>query len=322
MRIHLLLATLPMSCALPKASAATELETLRGSLAEHEQRIRSLEKKVQDLSGGQTGRTETTPASGTTTANPPNPGTYVVKAGDSIERIARRNGCSPTQLAKANGLKSSAVIHPGQKLRLPGTAAPKAPEAASAQAPAPTPAPPSALTGKTHKVRPGETYSSIARKYKVSIDSLTSANPDVKATALRPGQVIRLSPGEAASPASQPVRPLSPATAAAPQPLRPTANPSPAPAVARNSPPQAPTIPVSASRQPAAPTPATQAAEPATPGLEKKIRSVTIDGEMTYAEFAAKHGTDTGRLNDLNGLDLTNATVLAKGSELYVPAQP
>jgi hypothetical protein len=28
------------------------------------------------------------------------------------------------------------------------------------------------------------------------------------------------------------------------------------------------------------------------------------------------------RLNDLNGLDLTSATVLAKGSELYVPSQP
>ena len=43
---------------------------------------------------------------------------------------------------------------------------------------------------------------------------------------------------------------------------------------------------------------------------------------MSYGEFAAKHGTDTARLNDLNGLDLTTATVLAKGSELYVPAQP
>ena len=43
---------------------------------------------------------------------------------------------------------------------------------------------------------------------------------------------------------------------------------------------------------------------------------------MTYGDFAATHGTDTSRLNDLNGLDLTQTTVLAKGSELYVPAQP
>ncbi len=47
-----------------------------------------------------------------------------------------------------------------------------------------------------------------------------------------------------------------------------------------------------------------------------------IEGEMTYGEFATKHGTDAARLNALNGLDLTTATILAKGSELYVPAQP
>ena len=67
---------------------------------------------------------------------------------------------------------------------------------------------------------------------------------------------------------------------------------------------------------------APQESTPSPSNPEKKIRSVTIEGEMTYGEFAATHGTDTGRLNDLNGLDLTNATVLAKGSELYVPAQP
>jgi hypothetical protein len=43
---------------------------------------------------------------------------------------------------------------------------------------------------------------------------------------------------------------------------------------------------------------------------------------MTYGEFAAKHGTQIERLNELNGLDLNQNTVLAKGSELYVSAQP
>jgi hypothetical protein len=56
--------------------------------------------------------------------------------------------------------------------------------------------------------------------------------------------------------------------------------------------------------------------------LERRIRSVKIDEPMTYGQFATQHGTDAERLNDLNGLDLTQATVLAKGSELYVPAQP
>jgi hypothetical protein len=76
---------------------------------------------------------------------------------------------------------------------------------------------------------------------------------------------------------------------------------------------------------PAAPVTAEQApvekAPPAAP-LDKKLHPVAVDAEMTYGAFATKHGTNTERLNALNGLDLTDATVLAKGSELYVPAQP
>lgn len=52
------------------------------------------------------------------------------------------------------------------------------------------------------------------------------------------------------------------------------------------------------------------------------IRSIIIQNETTYGDFAGKHGTTTERLNELNGLSLGRSTVLAKGSELYVPAQP
>jgi hypothetical protein len=81
------------------------------------------------------------------------------------------------------------------------------------------------------------------------------------------------------------------------------------------------TSPALAKSEPAVPPSVPQAAEPSA-SAEKKIHPITIDGEMTYEEFAAKHGTNPERLNALNGLDLSNATVLAKGSELYVPAQP
>jgi hypothetical protein len=55
---------------------------------------------------------------------------------------------------------------------------------------------------------------------------------------------------------------------------------------------------------------------------EIKARAVMVERSMTYGEFAAQHGTDTRRLNELNGLDLTKATVLFKGAELYVPGKP
>ena len=58
------------------------------------------------------------------------------------------------------------------------------------------------------------------------------------------------------------------------------------------------------------------------PLAKPSIRSVTLTGTTTYGEFAKKHGTDVRHLNDLNALDLVETTVLAKGSELYIPAQP
>ena len=53
-----------------------------------------------------------------------------------------------------------------------------------------------------------------------------------------------------------------------------------------------------------------------------QVGTIGGQGNCFSDRLAATHGTDTSRLNDLNGLDLTQATVLAKGSELYVPAQP
>lgn len=50
-----------------------------------------------------------------------------------------------------------------------------------------------------------------------------------------------------------------------------------------------------------------------------KFRSVTINRVMTLGDFADEHGTTIERLNEINGLDLPRSTVLAVGSELYVP---
>jgi LysM repeat protein len=214
-------------------------------------------------------------------------------------------------------LKPASVIHPGQKLKVPGTNA-----VASAPAVAPTAAaiaPVQNTPGKTHTVRQGETYFSIAKKHGVSTSSLIAANPAVKASALRPGQVIRL--GGSGSSTAMISAPVSQAKAT------PAAVKSPetkSPALASQSMPVShtkTTEPKPAEAPVPAPAPAVER-ESASFTPENKFRPITIDGEMTYGEFAAKHGTDAERLNALNGLDLTTATVLAKGSELYVPAQP
>jgi LysM repeat protein len=204
---------------------------------------------------------------------------YTIKPGDSLARIARRHGCTADELARANGLKLSSVIHPGQTLKIPG----------SAGAPGPKTVPSSS---GTHTIETGDTLSAISRRYGIPVASLLAANPGINPKTLKVGQKIQL--GTAAKPDATPPRP-TPAT----------------PAVEKD--------PAAGATGESTDLPAEESAPSE---AEAKIITVMVKEEVTYGEFAAKHGTDIARLNDLNGLDLTSATVLAKGSELYVPSQP
>jgi LysM repeat protein len=290
MNFRILLTTVAsVLLAVTPAHAQSELESLRARVAEQERQIRLLEQEVAQLRADATPRSsrplQTSGTNLVSAAAQPAPqaqtsasATYTVAAGDNLVRIGRQLGVSAQALAKANGLETSSIIHPGQKLKIPGAAAttPLTPPTQTTQAPQPTFA--------THTVQAGETFYSISRQYKVSVDRLMSANPDTQPAALRVGQKIRIP--QAAS--------------------TPTPTPTPIPALA----PQAETSPEI--EQPAAqPT-----------GNRRQVRTMMIDGEMSYGAFAAKHGTTPERLNQLNGLDLDARTVLAKGSELYVPAQP
>lgn len=333
MKPTLLIATLSMVLASPSGFAKSELETLRSLCQEQKRQINELEEANERLRAD---HHEAHPAPAKTqaisqdTAKPvavtkpaaapaTSSSTYTVKAGDNFDKIARKMGTNPEKLAKSNGMKTSSIIHPGQTLKVPGRAsaavAQAAPEVTASTASSSKP------SGKTHEVKTGETLFSISKKHGVSAETLAAANPKVKASALRPGQVVSLG-GDA--PATTMIS--APAHAKTPPAVEKTPNAPPAPvtksAPARESAPAVTSAtPETKSAPAAAKSPAAEK-EALSPTAEKKIRPITIDGEMTYGEFATKHGTNAERLNALNGLDLTTATVLAKGSELYVPAQP
>lgn len=211
------------------------------------------------------------------------------------------------------------------------------------------------VAGKTYTIQQGDMFITIAKKYHVSVESLIAANPEAKPTALRPGQVIRLSAKDpdatAEPPAKKPTHAI-PATdiSATDTPATDTpATDTPKPPVTKTDddddsiavPP--PKVTKTDDDAPAADTPKPSVTPkddlPPTPRVaspktsappakisstknEKKPHAVMVEKEMTYGEFATQHGTDTRRLNELNGLDLTKATVLAKGAELYVPGTP
>ncbi len=53
-------------------------------------------------------------------------GSYTVKSGDSLTRIAQKYGLTQSELQKANGISRPNLLKPGQKLKIPGKAAPAA----------------------------------------------------------------------------------------------------------------------------------------------------------------------------------------------------
>ncbi len=255
--------------------SATELERLRALCAEQELQIYQLETRISQLTDTPPPAKKEAIASAAPSQEPAaqNDPSYVVKPGDSLERIANRYKLTVPVLAGLNGLKPEAIIHPGQKLKV-GTNT----ESASAPSAAPSKA-------RVHTIQTGDTLFKISRKYGVSLDELMSANPGINAKALRVGDTINIS-----TPAQEPETSVAKA---------------PAPSLA------------SEPAQPISNTPAKVKETPRTSNQPVKINT-----EITYDEFARNYKTTTDRLDELNGLKLDPNTVLAQGSELYIPAQP
>ena len=304
-------------CTAPLANAKSELELLQDRCAEMERQIRALETENSHLKSQASTSTKTvietakpaaspeTPAAAKTTAAEPaaktvGPSYATVRAGDTLGKVAKRNGTTSATLIKLNKLKNPSVLQLGQKLRLPDKA-PAAVAKTSTKTTAPAPAP----HGGTHIVKSGESFYSIARNYGLSAEALQAANPQIKADKLRAGQTLHLG----AKPKSEP-------TSASTK-SKPTSEKAPAPA-----PKMAAAAPSPSEAAPApAPTPVEQPSSELVSNTPK-LRLVVINDPIDFGAFAAAHGTNTAKLNALNGHNLNPSTVLAKGSEFYVPAQP
>ncbi|MEJ1091567.1 LysM peptidoglycan-binding domain-containing protein [Microbacterium istanbulense] len=119
---------------------------------------------------------------------------HTVVRGDTVYAIAKKYRTSVSQILAANRLGASAIIYPGQKLKVAATGA-SAP-ASSGTSSAPTTSAPStsASTAKTHKVVAGDTLYGIAKKYGTSVAVLLSANDLSQGAIIYPGQTLRTTP--------------------------------------------------------------------------------------------------------------------------------
>lgn len=290
-----LVALLPLLSLAQPAGAETGLAVFEKRCSEQERQIHQLEEEnsrlrslLETASKVEAPKKAPAPAAKAESKAPAaqtvaeKPVYYTVAQGDNLSRIARKNGTTPETLAKLNGLKDVGLIRPGQKLKLPQRAPAVAsqPAAKTSEVVASSPS----NRAGTHTVKQGETFFGIARKYGLSVKTLTAANPKVNPKTLRIGQSLQLVPGNVAN------------------------------AVAKTEP-----APATKS-EPVLSPPAETSSKPVS--NQPKIRSVRIDKEINFGNFAAAHSMEPAKLNALNGLHLESNTVLAKGSELYVSAQP
>jgi cell wall-associated NlpC family hydrolase len=119
----------------------------------------------------------------------------VVKPGDSLIRIAQRNGVRLGELLSLNRLTTSSLIWPGMRLALPAgaTTTPTttvAPSAPSTTAPAAAPAP--AASGATYTVVAGDFLGRIAQRNGVRLADLLALNGLTATSLIVPGRVLQL----------------------------------------------------------------------------------------------------------------------------------
>ena len=131
---------------------------------------------------GASNTTVATPVSSTSQATSTS-GTYTVKAGDTLYRIAHNHGISLRTLLSVNGLSETSTIRPGQQLVVSG----------SAQATASYSSTQAVSSGaKTHTVKAGEGLWRIARTYGLSLEQLKALN-GLTSNVIRVGQVLKVS---------------------------------------------------------------------------------------------------------------------------------
>ena len=116
----------------------------------------------------------------------------VVRQGDTLYEIARRNGVTVSAIKRANGLTSN-IIRPGQQLYLNGAAAPVEPRnVARRSEPAPRQTETSLADSETYTVQPGDSLYAISRRTGIKVAALKELNGIRDVRRMRPGTVLKL----------------------------------------------------------------------------------------------------------------------------------
>ena len=113
-------------------------------------------------------------------------GWYRVRQGDTLEKIARRNGTTVNRLCQLNGIKPTKILHPGDRLRVSGSASKSSQKTQTGQ---------TSQTGQTpavYTVRSGDTLGKIAKRHGTTVKTLCQLNGISENSTLRVGQKLKL----------------------------------------------------------------------------------------------------------------------------------
>ena len=224
---------------------------------------------------------------------------YVVKAGDSLGKIAHQHGTTIAALKAANGLTSDKV-RIGQKLQISGYAGDVVPKAAAGKHKTAKAKAAGASSGAGgYVVKSGDSLGKIAHHHGTTIAALKAAN-NLSSDTIRIGQKLTIPAGKVAKKAA-------PATGAAAGTAAASATvPTPAAETAVGVPPATPELP---GTEP----PASGAIGPDKGGMMQHI----VDSNQPLDEIAMMYNISLDDLMKLNGL--TNAAV-KPGTVLKIPA--
>ena len=204
---------------------------------------------------------------------------YVVKKGDTLEKIADQLDTTVEELMTTNKLKKTSVLQPGDVLKGP------------------------VVSSKAYVVTKGDTVFSIAKRFHVTVEQLREENDLSAKTPIRPGQKIRL-PSEYRTPTVE---------AADDQPEKPSKSGKTAKAEAdKSDQSEADAKPTKGHKKP----PAATASEESPPAGGGTVTTREAKGETykakkgdTLAKIADRLDTDVGTLKRLNHV---------KGSAVHV----
>ena len=120
-----------------------------------------------------------------------NTGTYTVKSGDTLSKIASSNKMTVAQLASLNNITNVNMIKVGQVLKVTQTttAAQSATSASTSTSNTTT----GTSNTASYTVKSGDTLSKIAANYNMSLTQIASLNQISNVNAIRIGQVLKVS---------------------------------------------------------------------------------------------------------------------------------